>query len=132
MQTLLDKLAYVDERLRAVGDGAVPFDTVIDETSGPTEVIIDGRRTLMCGSNNYFGLSFHPEVVAAAQAALEREGAGTTGSRAANGSYAAHRHLEAAFAAAYGKRQAMVFTTGYQANLGMISGLCGSGDTVVV
>src|SRR5206468_7485827 len=118
MQTLLDKLAYVDERLRAVGDGAVPFDTVIDETSGPTEVIIDGRRTLMCGSNNYFGLSFHPQVVAAARAGIERYGSGTTGSRAANGTFTLHRDLERDLASVYGKRHAMVFTTGYQANLG--------------
>jgi 8-amino-7-oxononanoate synthase len=86
----------------------------------------------MCGSNNYFGLSFHPEVIAAAQAAVAAEGAGTTGSRAANGSYAAHRRLEQAFAAAYVKRHALVFSTGYQANLGVISGLCGPGDVVVL
>ena len=59
---LLDKLGHVSDRLRAVGAGAVPFDTVIDEACGPCEVIIEGRRTLMCGSNNYFGLSFHPAV----------------------------------------------------------------------
>jgi 8-amino-7-oxononanoate synthase len=86
----------------------------------------------MCGSNNYFGLSFHPDVVAAAQAAVAREGAGTTGSRAANGSYAAHRRLEQAFADAYHARHAMVFSTGYQANLGVISALCTAGDTIVL
>jgi 8-amino-7-oxononanoate synthase len=130
--SLFDKLQTISDRLEVFAGGPRPFDTVIDEISSPTEVVIGGRRTLMCGSNNYFGLSFHPDVIAAAQAAVAREGAGTTGSRAANGSYAAHRRLEHAFAQAYGKSRAMVFSTGYQANLGVISGLCSSGDTVIV
>jgi 8-amino-7-oxononanoate synthase len=130
--TLLDKLDYVDERLRAYGDSAVPFDTVIDAASGPCEVIIDGRPTLMCGSNNYFGLSFHPDVIAASRAALEQFGSATTGSRAANGTLAMHRDLEREIAAMYGKRHAMVFTTGYQANLGVIAGLCGAEDVVLL
>jgi 8-amino-7-oxononanoate synthase len=129
---LLAKLDTLAQRLNALGEGPVPFDTTIDEVCSPTEVIIGGRRTLMCGSNNYFGLSLHPEVIAASRAALERDGAGTTGSRAANGSYRAHRQLEAALATAYGVNHALVFTTGYQANLGMISGLCGADDTVLV
>ena len=130
--SLFDKLRPVAERLSSVGDGPVPFDTVIDAVISPTEVLIAGRRTLMCGSNNYFGLSFHPDVIAAAQAAVAVEGAGTTGSRAANGTYAAHRRLEAAFAEAFDKAHALVFTTGYQTNLGMIAGLCSSGDTIIV
>lgn len=130
--SLFDKLQPIADRLDGVGEGPIPFDTVIDAVLSPTEVLIAGRRTLMCGSNNYFGLSFHPEVIAASQAAVAREGAGTTGSRAANGTYAAHRQLERAFADAYGTRHALVFTTGYQANLGLISGLCGSGDSVLV
>lgn len=129
---LLDKLQPIAARIADFGDGPIPFDTVIDEVCGPTEVIINGRRTLMCGSNNYFGLSFHPAVLAAAAEAIAREGAGTTGSRAANGTYAAHRRLEAAFADLYAKRHALVFTTGYQANLGVISGLCGAGDSVLL
>jgi 8-amino-7-oxononanoate synthase len=130
--TLLDKLQPIAARLAAFGEGPLPFDTTIDEVCGPTEVTIAGRRTLMCGSNNYFGLSFHPEVVAAARNALEREGSGTTGSRAANGTYAAHRELERAFAHAYGKKEALIFTTGYQANLALISGLCGPDDAVLL
>jgi 8-amino-7-oxononanoate synthase len=130
--SLFDKLQPLAGRLAALGRGPVPFDTVIEEATGPTEVVIDGRRTLMCGSNNYFGLSFHPGVIAAAQAAVQREGAGTTGSRAANGTYAAHQQLERAFADLYGTRHAMIFTTGYQANLGVISGLCGADDTIVI
>ena len=130
--SLLDKLQPFAERIASCGDGPTPFDTVIDEVLGPTEVVIAGRRTLMCGSNNYFGLSFHPDVRAAARAAIDRDGVGTTGSRAANGTYAAHRRLENAFAEMYGKRHALIFTTGYQANLSVISGLCGPGDTVLL
>ncbi len=129
---LLAKLQPFADRLGALGDGPVPFDTVIDEVCSPTEVMIAGRRTLMCGSNNYLGLSFHPDVITAAREAIAREGTGTTGSRAANGSYAAHRRLEQAFADAHRKRHGMVFTTGYQANLAVISGLCGVDDTVLL
>jgi 8-amino-7-oxononanoate synthase len=130
--SLFDKLQPIADRLAAFGDGPAPFDTVIDEICGPTAVMIGGRRTLMCGSNNYFGLTCHPDVIAAAQEAIARDGAGTTGSRAANGTYAAHRQLEAAFAEAYAVEHAMVFTTGYQANLGVIAGLCGAGDTILL
>lgn len=129
---LLDKLAPIAHRLRAFGDGAVPFDTVVDEARTPCEVVVDGRPTLMCGSNNYFGLSFHPEVLAAAHTALDAYGSGTTGSRAANGTLAMHRALERELADFYGKAHAMVFTTGYQANLGVIAGLCGPDDVVIV
>jgi len=129
---LLDKLTAFADRIAEFPDGPVPFDTTIDEVCGPTEVVIGGRRTLMCGSNNYFGLSFHPDVIAAAREAIERDGAGTTGSRAANGTYGAHRRLEQSFADAHGKRHGIVFTTGYQANLGVISGLCGPDDAVLV
>jgi 8-amino-7-oxononanoate synthase len=129
---LLDKLQPIAARVAAFGDGPVPFDTVIEEICSQTEVVIAGRRTLMCGSNNYFGLSFHPDVIAAATAAIEREGAGTTGSRAANGTFAAHRRLEQSFADTYGRQHALVFTTGYQANLAVISGLCGTADSIVL
>ena len=130
--SLFDKLRPIADRLSAVAAGPVPFDTVIDAVISPTEVLIAGRRTLMCGSNNYFGLSFRPDVIAATQAAVATEGAGTTGSRAANGTYAAHRRLEDRFARAFGKTHALVFTTGYQTNLGMIAGLCGADDTVII
>jgi len=115
---LLDKLTPIADRIALFGGGATPFDTVIDEVCSPAEVIIGGRRTLLCGSNNYLGLSVHPSAVADA--------------RAANGTFAAHRRLEDAFARLYGMRHAMVFTTGYQANLGVISGLCNADDVVLL
>lgn len=130
--SLFDKLRPLAEQIRAAGPGSAPLNTVIERVVGPTEVLIEGRRTLMCGSNNYFGLSFHPEIRAAVHASVDGDGVGTTGSRAANGSYAAHRQLEASFARLYGKSHAQIFTTGYQANLGLIAGLCGPDDTVLV
>jgi 8-amino-7-oxononanoate synthase len=130
---LLDRLRAAAAR-RAVlpPDAACPGDTVIDEVLSPSEVTIGGRRTLMLGSNNYLGLTFHPEVMAAAREALDRHGTGTTGSRVANGTLAMHRALEHDFAAFFGKRRALIFTTGYQANLAIISALCGPGDVVLM
>jgi 8-amino-7-oxononanoate synthase len=129
---LLDKLRPIADQLASLGHGATPFDTTIEETPTPCEAAINGRPVLMCGSNNYFGLTHHPDVIAAAADALRHYGSGTTGSRAANGTLTLHGRLEREFAEYYGKQHAMVFTTGYQANLGMIAGLCGSGDTVLV
>src|SRR5258708_40334925 len=116
--TLLDKLNHVNERVRAFSDGAVPFDTVIGEAHGPCEVVVDGRRTLMCGSNNYFGLSFHPDVIEAARDAVARHGSGPTGSRAANGTLAIHPGLESEVAGVYGQRPALVFPPRSQAEFG--------------
>lgn len=112
--------------------GIDPFSVQIDRILSPTEGVIDGRPTILAGTNNYLGLTFDPGCVAAARNALETEGTGTTGSRMANGSYAGHRALELELAQFYGKREAIVFSTGYQANLGMITALAGHGDTVVI
>lgn len=130
---LLDKLRVIAERRALLPpETACPGDTTVDEVLGPTEVVIRGRRMLMLGSNNYFGLTFHPEVLAAARVAVDRYGSGTTGSRVANGTLAIHEALERDFAAHFGKRYAMIFTTGYQANLCLVAGLCGPDDVVLV
>ena len=112
--------------------GIDPFGVEIERILSPTEGVIHGRRTILAGTNNYLGLTFDPDCIAAAQAALAAEGTGTTGSRMANGSYANHRRLEADLAAFYGMRDAIVFSTGYQANLGMLSGLAGPNDVVLL
>ena len=130
---LFDRLRDVHERVQHAFTGPdVPFQTVIDEVLGPTSVLIRGRRVLMFGSNNYLGLTHHPDVIAAAKDALDRYGAGTTGSRAANGTLAIHRELEAAFARLFGMACASVFTTGFQANLAVITALCGPGDVILL
>ena len=112
--------------------GIDPFGVEIEKILSPTEGVIHGRRTILAGTNNYLGLTFDPECVAAAKRALDTEGTGTTGSRMANGSYANHRRLERELAAFYEMRDAIVFSTGYQANLGLLSGLTGPNDVVML
>ena len=107
---------------------ATPIDRVLSATRGE----IGGREVILAGTNNYLGLTFHPEVVAAAREALERQGTGTTGSRMANGSYSEHASLERELAAAFGWASAIVFSTGYQANLGTLSALAGPEDYLLV
>jgi 8-amino-7-oxononanoate synthase len=130
---LRDKIAAVEQaygRLKALGrdPSTLQFETV----TSPTEAVLDGRPVTLFGTNNYLGLTFDPDCVAAAAEASRAQGAGTTGSRIANGSYRAHRELEREIASFYGKRSAIVFSTGYVANLGMISVLAGKGDYLLI
>src|SRR5882724_3150604 len=130
---LLDKLRAVTARCeKLAGGAAMPGLTVIDRVLGPCEVVVDGRPTLMFGSNNYLGLTMHPAVVEAGRQALLDYGAGTTGSRTANGTLAQHEDLERQFAEWFGKRHAIIFSTGYQANLSLIGGLCGPDDVILI
>jgi len=130
---LLDKLRAVEQRRDAfAARSALPGHTVIERVLGPCEVVIQGRPTLMFGSNNYLGLTLHPEVVAAAGRAAADYGSGTTGSRTANGTLGIHEELERQFADWFGKRHAIIFSTGYQANLSLIGGLCGPGDVILI
>jgi 8-amino-7-oxononanoate synthase len=133
MADLLDRLRAIAELARMhESTEPRPLEIVVEEVLGPAEVVLDGRRTLMFGSNNYFGLTAEPRVLTAARAALERFGSATTGSRIANGTLVLHRRLEHALAEAFGKRTAAVFTTGYQGNLAVVGALCGPGDFVVL
>jgi 8-amino-7-oxononanoate synthase len=108
-----------------------PFFQPLDNNDGP-EAQIYGKRVLMFGSNNYLGLTLHPDVVRASQEAAARLGAGTTGSRVANGTLALHEALEREFCDWFGKAHALIFSTGYQANLSIIGALCGVGDVVLI
>jgi 8-amino-7-oxononanoate synthase len=128
---LFDRFAPVlAARARVRGDD--PFGVRMDRILSPTEAIVRGRPVLLAGTNNYLGLTFDPDCIAAARNALERLGTGTTGSSIANGSYAGHKDLEAALADFYGREHAMVFSTGYQANLGIISTLAGPQDYLLI
>ena len=109
-----------------------PFSIVMDEVKSPTLAMIKGRETILLGTYNYMGMTFDPDVVAAGKKALDDFGAGTTGSRVLNGTYQGHRACEDALKEFYGTEHAMVFSTGYQANLGMISTLAGKGDYVIL
>src|SRR6185369_16709061 len=130
---LLDKLRAIEQRRAMFAAGAsVPGQTVIDRVISPGEVVVDGRPTLMFGSNNYLGLTQHPDVTEAARRAVLEYGTGTTGSRTANGTLALHERLEGEFAEWFGKRHAIIFSTGYQANLSLVGGLCGPGDVILI
>src|SRR5262249_30703690 len=100
--------------------------------SEDTVVVIDGHKKVMMGSNNYLGLTHHPKVLESAKSALERYGSGCTGSRVLNGTLDLHERLESRLAQFFGKDAALVFSTGYQANLGLISCLVGRGDVVLL
>lgn len=102
------------------------------ERSDATEVMIDGRRRVMVGSNNYLGLTNDSRVLEAASAALKKYGSACTGSRLLNGNTDLHDRLETELATLVGKDAALVFPTGYQANLGVISALAGPGDVLMI
>ncbi|HEU4560090.1 MAG TPA: aminotransferase class I/II-fold pyridoxal phosphate-dependent enzyme [Longimicrobium sp.] len=101
------------------------------ESSEDTEVVIRGQRLIMVGSNNYLGLTHHPYVLERAREALYRYGSGCTGSRFLNGTLDLHEELERRLAALMGSESALVFSTGYQTNLGVISALVTRGSVVV-
>jgi len=96
-----------------------------------TEVIIEGKKILMLGSNSYLGLTNHPQIKAAAQAAVEKYGTGCAGSRFLNGSLDIHLELEAALAKLVNKEAVLLYSTGFQVNLGVISALVGKGEYVL-
>ena len=102
------------------------------ERSDATEVMIDGKRRVMVGSNNYLGLTNDPRVLEAASQALKKYGSACTGSRLLNGNTDLHNRLEDELAMLTGKDAALVFPTGYQANLGVISALAGPGDVLLI
>src|SRR5262249_2034258 len=127
------KLRAAAKRTERFADGcAMPGLTVIDRVLGPCEVVVRGRPTLMFGSNNYLGLTLHPDVIEASRRAVVEYGTGTTGSRTANGTFALHEQLERELADWFGKPYALSFSTGYETNLSLIGGLCGAGDVILI
>ena len=121
---LYDKYARLaGERLQFSDNGLTPFGTCIDEVYSATEGRIGNKKVILAGTNNYLGLTFNHDAIAEGQAALAAQGTGTTGSRMANGSYAPHLALEKEIAEFFNRPTAIVFSTGYTANLGVISTL---------
>jgi len=112
--------------------GRNPFDVRFERIVSATEAVLEGRPCLLFGTNNYLGLTFDETCIAASVRSVHDGGTGTTGSRIANGTYSDHALLEQRIAEFYGKRAAMIFTTGYQANLGLISTLAGRGDHLLI
>lgn len=130
---LLEKFlpaAAIREQLSAGGHD--PTQVVMERIISPTEGIVEGRHTILAGTNNYLGLTFDPSCMAAAKNAIESQGTGTTGSRMANGSFSAHAALEKELADFYQVAHGMVFSTGYAANLGTLVALLKPGDAVLL
>lgn len=134
MTDLFSKFDPLIEQRRALLAGGVedPFNLVMERVISPTVAVCNGRETILLGTYNYMGMTFDPDVIAAGKQALDDFGAGTTGSRVLNGTYAGHRACEEALKEFYGMDHAMVFSTGYQANLGIISTIAGKGDYIVL
>ncbi len=130
---MLEKYADLKAAYARLGSGGRnPFSVAFEQMLSPTEAMLDGRPVLLLGTNNYLGLTFERSCIEAAAAALDAEGTGTTGSRIANGTYGRHAALEAQIAGFLGRREAMLFTTGYQANLGVLAGLAGRDDNLLL
>ena len=115
----------------AIKAGTYPYFIPMSENEG-TEVEFKGHRLIMCGSNNYLGLTTNPQVKEAARQAIERYGTSCTGSRFLNGTLEMHEQLERELAEWVGKEAALLFSTGMQVNLGTISALVNRGDTVIL
>ena len=112
-QSMADFQASLAEREVA------PFGAVTEEILSATEGVVQGRKVILAGTNNYLGLSYDPRCIKASRDAAQRWGTGTTGSRMANGSFAEHQALETEIAEFYGVDHGIVFSTGYAATMGM-------------
>jgi 8-amino-7-oxononanoate synthase len=131
--SLFSKFDEIRAGLEALeANGRNPFDVRFEKILSATEALLDGQPCLLFGTNNYLGLTFDPTCIEASVRSVHEAGTGTTGSRIANGTYSDHALLEQRLAEFYGKRAAMVFTTGYQANLGLISTLAGREDHLLI
>ena len=128
---IFEKCKQYTAAREAMAIGYYPYFFPMTDNEG-TEAVYDGKRLLMCGSNNYLGLTTHPRVRQAAIRAIERYGSSCTGSRFVNGTLELHVQLERELAEFVGKEAALVFTTGMQVNLGTISALVGRGEYVVL
>lgn len=131
--TIFEKFQGLAATRAALTDaGANPFNVVLDEILSASEGLVNGRRTILAGTNNYLGLTFDPGCIDAACEALKAQGTGTTGSRMANGTYAGHVALEHDLAQFFGCPSSIVFSTGYLANLAVLSTLQGPGGLIVL
>ncbi len=127
---LFDKIGSFQRAKELQAAGLYPYFRPIQSATGP-EVIIDGRKVIMIGSNNYLGLTQHPKVLDAAVRAVEKYGSGCTGSRFLNGTIELHQELEERLARFTGKGAALLFSTGFQTNLGVISSIVGKDDIIL-
>lgn len=128
---IFEKCAKFTRAKELMAVGLYPYFRVIESAQDP-EVVIDGKRMIMVGSNNYLGLTNHPKVKEAALNAVKKYGSGCAGSRFLNGTLTIHVELEEKLARFIGKDSALVFSTGFQVNLGVISALVSKDDIVII
>ncbi len=131
MKLLQAKLSQYQEPQKAKAAGIYPYFRKI-ESEQDTEVIINGKKVLMFGSNSYMGLTNHPKVKEAAIEATKKYGTGLAGSPFLNGTLDIHKELEQKLAAFVGKEDAMLFSTGFGVNLGVVSTLTGRNDSIIL
>lgn len=125
------RLAKYDIPQKVMAMGVYPFFRVI-ESEQDCEVIVNGKKVLMFGSNSYLGLTNHPAIIEASKRAIDKYGTGCAGSRFLNGTLDIHLELEERLAKFVGKDAAICFSTGFQVNLGVVSALTGRADTILL
>jgi len=128
--SLLDKCYNFDQAKKAMALGHYPYFRIISSEQD-TEVIVNGKKMLMMGSNSYLGLTNHPRIIEAAKKATDKYGTGCAGSRFLNGTLDIHIELEAKLAEYVGKEASLAFAAGYMANLGAISAMVERGEFIV-
>lgn len=131
MGLLQDKLSDYDAPQKAIKAGIYPYFRVI-ESDQDTEVLINGKKVLMFGSNSYLGLTNHPKIKEAAKKAIDKYGTGCAGSRFLNGTLDIHIELEEKLAKLMNKDGAICYSTGFQVNLGVVSALTGRNDYLLL
>jgi 8-amino-7-oxononanoate synthase len=130
--SLFDKFEKIAAARQSLVDKGIRSNVIMEKVISSTEAVINGRHVILAGTNNYLGLTFDPECIEAASMAVREQGTGTTGSRMANGSYSDHVQLEQELAEFFGSKYSMIFSTGYIANLAMLSALTGPGDVLLI
>lgn len=131
MKPLQQKLSVYDAPQKAKAAGVYPYFRAISSEQD-TEVIMNGKKVLMFGSNSYMGLTNHPKVIEAAIEATKKYGTGMAGSPFLNGTLTIHKDLEARLADYVGKEDAMIYSTGFGVNLGVVSTLTGREDYIIL
>jgi 8-amino-7-oxononanoate synthase len=132
IMSLFDKFEQIVAGRQALAERGITSNVVMEKVISSTEAVINGRHMILAGTNNYLGLTFDPDCIEAASAAVREQGTGTTGSRMANGTYSDHVKLEQELADFFGCKYGIVFSTGYIANLAMLSALTGPGDILLI
>lgn len=131
MKPLQEKLSQYDAPQKAKAAGIYPYFRPISSEQN-TEVMMEGKKVLMFGSNSYMGLTNHPKVIEAAVEATKKYGTGMAGSPFLNGTLDIHKQLEARLADYVGKEDAMIYSTGFGVNLGVVSALTGREDYIIL